>query len=54
MVILLLAVLAFVVMRLIPRLKSAGHLKLMILAIPCAVGAWLLLSLITNVARHAN
>lgn len=55
MAIILLAVLAFVVLRVaIPRLKFAGSLKVSMLAVPCAVAAWLLLSLITNVAVHAR
>jgi len=55
MAIILLAVLAFVFMRVaVPRLKSASNLKVSMLAVPCAVAGWLLLSLITNVAWRAK
>ena len=51
MAVLILAVLAFLVMRrAVPRLKLAGNLQLAMLAVPCAVAGWLLLSLIENVA----
>ena len=53
MAIILLAVLAFVVMRVaIPHLRSSSNLKLSLFAIPCALGVWLLLSLIVNVAQR--
>lgn len=55
MAIILLAVLAFVVLRVaVPRLKFASNLKVSMLAVPCAVAGWLLLSLVTNVALHAR
>ena len=54
MAIILLAVLAFVVLRVAVRLKFAGNLKVSMLAVPCAVAGWLLLSLVTNVALHAR
>ena len=49
MAILLMAVLAFVIMRLAIRpLKHASNLKLAILALPFALSGWLLMSLVTN------
>lgn len=55
MAILLSAVLVFAVMRLaIPALKPAGNFKLAMLAVPGALGGWLLMSLITNLAWRAR
>ena len=49
MSILLMAVLAFVIMRLAIRpLKRASNLKLAIFALPFALSGWLLMSLVTN------
>ena len=51
MAVILLAVLAFLVLRLaVPRHRLGGNLQLAMLAVPCAAAGWLLLSLIVNVA----
>jgi len=55
MAILLFAVVAFLVMRFaIPRFRLGSNLKLAALASTCAVAAWLLFSLVINVAARAN
>src|SRR4051794_4032815 len=55
MAILLFAVVAFSVMRLvIPQTRSASNLKLATFALPCALAGWLLMSVITNIVLRSN
>ncbi len=53
MALLLIAVLAFLVMRFaIPQLRSASTGKLLAIALPCAVAGWLPMSLMANLAMR--
>ena len=49
----LIAIIAFLIMRFaVPRLRSASSTKLTVIALPCAVVGWLLISLVTNLATR--